>query len=404
MRDEEGAVAITVAVCLLVLMAFTSIALDVSSGYESRRRTVNSADAAALAAAWEDCNPVDSATPDPVGAALEVAALNGYDNAASDVSVSVIEVADGEFEVSISSRVDSAFGAAGGIDGDGAMTVVSRSVAACVVHPFLGGYALFASGPASCTGGVELDLSGASKLINGGLHSNGEIKVTGSDTEINGDVTYVGASNYEPSTQLATEPASPLDIDIGEFAPGGARASAAAALGAYVDATGNTIDNSYLTANGYATGTGGSVTITHSGIYYTDDDISLNNATAAPGVRVTFVAHGQISVQGSGDFTAYEPLTGTGTDPGLLMFSNYLDPASGGPTCTGNAIQWGVSSGTWTGVIYAPNGAARQSSASNSSLNGSIIAYTVDLSGADFSITWLDNPGETPDYEVELLR
>lgn len=404
MRDEEGAVAITVAVCLLVLMAFTSIALDVSSGYESRRRTVNSADAAALAAAWEDCNPVDSATPDPVGAALEVAALNGYDNAAPDVSVAVIEVADGEFEVSIASRVDSAFGAAGGIDGDGAMTVVSRSVAACVVHPFLGGYALFASGPASCTGGVELDLSGASKLINGGLHSNGDIKVTGSDTEINGDVTYVGGSNYEPSAQLATEPPSPLDIDISEFAPGGARAAAAAALGAYVDATGNTIDNSYLTANGYATGTGGSVTITHSGIYYTDDDISLTNATAAPGVQVTFVAHGQISVQGSGDFTAFEPLTGTGTDPGLLMFSNYLDPAAGGPTCTGNAIQWSVSSGTWTGVIYAPNGAARQSSASNSSLNGSIIAYTVDLSGADFSITWLDNPGETPDYEVELLR
>lgn len=404
MKDEEGAVAITVAVCLLVLMAFTSIALDVSSGYESRRRTVNSADAAALAAAWEACNPVVSGAPDPAGAALEVAALNGYDNAAPDVSISVVEVADGEFEVTIASRVGSAFGAAGGIDGDGAMTVVSRSVAACVAHPFLGGYALFASGPGSCTGGVELDLSGSSKLINGGLHSNGEIKVTGSETEINGDVTHVGGSNYEPSTQLADEPPNPIDIEIGEFAPGGARASSAADIGAYVDATGSTIDNSYLTGNGYGSGTGGSITIMHSGIYYTDGDISLNGATTAPGVQVTFVADGQISVQGSGDFTAYEPLTGTGTDPGLLMFSNHLTPSSGGPTCSGNAVQWSVSNGTWTGVIYAPNGAARQSSASNSSLNGSIIAYTVGLSGADFSITWLDNPGETPDYEVELLR
>ena len=404
MREEQGAVAITVAVCLLVLMAFTSIALDVSSGYESRRRTVNSTDAAALAAAWEDCNPVVSGAPDPVGAALDMAALNGYDTTAPDVSVAVTELTDGEFEVTIATRVDSAFGAAAGIDGDGAMTVVSRSVAACLAHPFLGGYAVFASGPTACTGGVELDLSGASKLINGGLHSNGEIKVTGSDTEINGIVTYVGGSNFEPSTQLATEPPIPLDIDIDEFAPGSSRASAAAGLGAYVDATGNDIDNGYLTANGYATGTGGSVTITHSGIYYTDGDITLNNATSAPGVRLTFVAHGQISVRGSGNFTAFEPLTGTGTDPGLLMFSNFLDPASGGPTCTGNAIQWSVSSGNWTGVIFAPYGAARQSSASNASLNGSIIAYTVDLSGADFSISWVDNPDETPDYEVELLR
>jgi hypothetical protein len=65
-----------------------------------------------------------------------------------------------------------------------------------------------------------------------------------------------------------------------------------------------------MTSNGYATGTGGNITITKSGIYYTDGDISLNNASVAAGVKVTFVANGQISVNGSGNFTAYENITG----------------------------------------------------------------------------------------------
>ena len=403
MKREEGAVAITVAVALLVLMAFTSMALDLSAGYESRRQTINAADSAALAAAWEDCNPKVAGNSDPTAAALEIAALNGFDDADADVVVVVDEPVDGEFRVTISTVVNASFGAAAGIDGDGELDVLSRATATCVAHPFLGGYALLAFGPHSCGGGVELDLSGASKIINGGIHSNGDIKITGATTEINGDVTYIGDSNYSPSIQLADEPANPMSVEIEEFEPGGARAQAAAGQGEYINAIGNNITNNYLTANGYATGSGGNVVITKSGIYYTDGDISLNNATTAPGVKVTFVTPEQISVSGSGNFTAYESIAGTENDPGILMFSTYLEPAAGGPTCTGNAIQWSVSSGTWTGVIYAPYGQARQSSASGASVNGSIFAYTIDLSGSEFDISWQDNPDAVPTYEVQLV-
>ena len=401
MKREEGAVAITVAVALLVLMAFASIALDLSAGYESRRQTTNAADAAALAAAWEDCNPKVASNADPTAAALEIAALNGFDDAAPSVSVVVDEPVSGEFRVTISTNVDAAFGAASGIDGE--FNVVSQATAACVAHPFLGGYALLAFGPDTCGGGVELDLSGSSKIINGGIHSNGDIKITGASTEINGAVTYIGDSDYTPSTKLDTEPPNPMSVEIEEFEPGGDRAQAAADQGEYINATGNDITNSYLTANGFGTGSSGSVEITQSGIYYTDGDISLNNATTAAGVKVTFVTHGQISVSGSGNFTAYESIAGTANDPGILMYSTYLEPAEGGPTCTGNAIQWSVSSGTWTGVIYAPYGQARQSAASSASVNGSIFAYTVDLSGSEFDISWQDNPDAIPTYTVELV-
>lgn len=401
-QREEGAVAITVAISLLVLMGFASIALDLGAGYESRRQTLNAADAAALAAAWEDCNPKVGGASDPTAAALEIAALNGFDDSDPEVSVLVDEPVGGEFRVTIATKVTAAFGAAAGISGDGQFDVVSQATAACLAHPFLGGYALLAFGPDGCTGGVELDLSGSSQIINGGLHSNGDIKITGASTTINGDVTYIGESNHTPSTHLEVEPPDPMDVEMSEFEPGGARADAAAALGNYINGTGNDIDNGYLTANGYGTGTGGSVTITKSGIYFTDQNISLANVTTSPGVTATFVAHGQISVTGSGDLTAYEKIE-VATDPGILMFSTYLHPDDGGPTCTGNAIQWSVSSGTWTGVIYAPYGQAKQSSASTATLNGSIFAYTVDLSGADFSISWQDNPDAVPNYEVELV-
>jgi uncharacterized membrane protein len=86
---EQGAVAITVAVSLLVLMAFASIALDLSVGYESRRQTLNAADSAALAAAWEACNPKIANSSDPTAAALEMAALNGFDAADPDVAVTL---------------------------------------------------------------------------------------------------------------------------------------------------------------------------------------------------------------------------------------------------------------------------------------------------------------------------
>ena len=36
-------------------------------------------------------------------------------------------------------------------------------------------------------------------------------------------------------------------------------------------------------------------------------------------------------------------------------------------------------------------------------VNGSIIAYTVDISGSNFVINWIDNPSATPRFTVELL-
>lgn len=397
---ERGAAAITVAISLLVLMAFAALAMDGGLGFDDRRGTQNAADNAALAAAWEACNPSGS-TPEDAG--LAVAAENGYDNTSPDTSVQVNALPDNEYEVIIQTSNDATFARAG--VGADSVSVTSRAVADCEVIPFLGGYALFAGAPSVCSGGVELDLTGASKIITGGVHSNGALKIQGAATDIDGPITYVGSiqpSDFPESEQLPDPLAYPIDLDISEFAPGGSRANNAASSGHYHPSIGVKITNTWMTSNGHASGSPGSITITRPGIYYTDREIDLNNATVAAGVRVTFVSkNNQIKVVGSGNFDAYEPVSGGPNDPGVLMFSTYDEP-SAGPTCSGNAIQWSVSSGVWTGVIYAPNGQARQSSASSATLNGSIFAYTINLSGSSFQIDWLDNPDAVPDFKVEL--
>jgi hypothetical protein len=119
--------------------------------------------------------------------------------------------------------------------------------------------------------------------------------------------------------------------------------------------------------------------------------------STAPGVTVTFVSEGQIEVIGEADLTGYAPVSSGGYSP-LLFLSNAGSP----PACNVNAIQFSGSDISWTGLMYAPNGEIQMSSSSNVSLFGSIIAYTVDVSGSNFSISWQDDTSGAPRFTVEL--
>ena len=139
--------------------------------------------------------------------------------------------------------------------------------------------------------------------------------------------------------------------------------------------------------------------------HFTEGDIDISGLVAGTDpitgqpVRATFVANGQIHLTGNSDLTAYDPLVGGPNDPGVVIFSNYLEPPAG-PTCTGNAVQFSVSAADWTGIIFAPHGQAKLSFSSSSTLNGGIFAYTVDVSGSSFELSWQNNPTATPDFEA----
>ena len=112
--------------------------------------------------------------------------------------------------------------------------MVSQGVATCEQEPFLGGYAIFAGAEACATGGaVELDLSGSTKTVNGGIFSNGDLKITGSDAAVTGSIEYRGNLNTNEADVAANaekyfgSPKDyPLDLDIAEFRPGGPRQAA----------------------------------------------------------------------------------------------------------------------------------------------------------------------------------
>jgi hypothetical protein len=184
---------------LTLLLGFASLAVDSGFGLNERRETQNAADIAALAV-WEDCNPQTSGTPNATQAARNAALENGYSHALADVEVAMSDVSSSptadlrRWEVEITATNDTFFGEAGST-GAGEMTVVSRAVAECERIPLLGGYAIFAGADPTCGGGVELDLSGAGKIANGSVHSEGDFKVTGANTTITGVDTYRGNAN-----------------------------------------------------------------------------------------------------------------------------------------------------------------------------------------------------------------
>ena len=403
-RDERGAAAFMVAISLLVLVGFAALAIDGGLGFDQRRGTQNAADNAALAAAWEACNPRDAGAPDPVGSALAVAAQNGYDDNDPEVVVTVNTLGTAEYEVIIQQVNDTTFAAPG--VGAETLTVVSQGVATCEQEPFLGGYAIFA-GAETCTSGgaIELDLTGSTKTINGGIFSNGDLKINGPNTTVNGSIEYRGSFQSNAGVfadqYFGSPKAYPLELDIAEFRPGGARQTADPSH-YYNSAPSTAIDNGWMTSTGHATGNNSNIEIIHSGIYYSPktggDAINLKGVTTAPGVTVTFVSEGQMHIIGNADLTGYAPVSQGAYSP-LLMMSNAGSP----PACNVNAIQFSGSNMTWTGLIFAPNGEVQMSASStNANINGSIIAYSVSISGSDFSINWVDDTSGAPRFKVEL--
>jgi len=405
-RDERGAAAFLVAVSLLLLVGFAALAIDGGLGFDQRRGTQNASDNAALAAAWEACNPSGGTTP--TAAALAVAAQNGYDDNEPDVVVTVNALGATEYEVVIQQVNDTTF-AGPGVAAD-TLTVVSQAVATCEQEPFLGGYAIFAGADSCASGGsIELDLTGSTKTITGGIFSNGDLKINGPNTTIIGNIEYRGDFDTNvvglTSEKVFGSPKTyPLTLDIAEFRPGGPREIADP--GNYFDSPpGTTIDNDWMVSRGYATGNNANIVITQPGIYYSpktgNDAINLKGVTTAPGVKVTFVSEGEMHVIGDADITGFAPVNEGAPSPysPLVLFSNAQPPGS----CSTNAIQFSGSNMTWTGLIYAPNGEVQMSASStDATVNGSIIGHSVNISGSNFQINWQDDDTGAPRFRVEL--
>jgi hypothetical protein len=376
-RGERGAAALTVAIMMLLLMGVAALAIDGGRGMNERREAQNATDHAALIAAWTACQDLG----DPIAAGLGSADENGFDNDGVTNTVTVAyeddpataEVEPYRYRATVQSILDGTFSAFVGADD---FDVNTEAVAICSEIEVPGDYAIFAA--AETCGPNELNLTGSSQTIIGGVHSNGFLQINGNAADpsnIHGPVSYVegiginGVNIWEdlpPGTiegfpfRLDPQPA-PVTFDVADYQPGGARAIAAGVD--YHAYPGNEMWNG-LNLPG--------------GLYFVDGRLSMNDVT---GEGVTIVATGTIDLTGTNEINRTDPPW----DPdGLGLFSNRNAPTG---ACNPWVIRWSGSDHRWGGIQYAPYGLIQMSGASNSSFQGSIVAYRVDLSGANISIT-----------------
>ena len=402
-RSEEGATLVIIAISIFVLVAVAALAIDVGVAYLDVRGSTNAADDAAMAAALQECNP-DNSGLTPTAKALAIAAQNGY---ASGVTVTGD---DGVWTVNIDTESGGVFGPATDIAPD-VINVSATSSASCVGSQFLDGYAIF--GQTSSCGGFDVDVSGSTSLINGGVHSNDDIKITGSFMEVNGPITWFDGENLDSVSgdntqiQLTGSPLGyppPLDELSFSMFNVSTRSNFTDDIttGSWnlVNYGSTDITWSRLVTDGYADDA--TKEITTSAIYVTSGSVDLNPAgnvpiSTASGIGVTFVAGRDIDFK-KADVNAYWG-EDSGFGPGLLAYGG----ATQSPACNRTDIQTAANAFRWNGVIFAPNGEIKVSTASGTTNNGSLIGYKVNLSGSSFTVTYdagADDPGG---YVLNLL-
>jgi Tfp pilus assembly protein PilX len=375
-RASRGQMLVISAVAMVVLTGMLGLALDGGRGFWERRQAQNAADHAALAAAWASCHGQD-----PQVAARTAATDNRFTHNGTTVWVEVTG-SSGTWTVIVRSRLPTTFASVLGFQ---SITAAGRAVARCESTSGQG-FAIFAGGE-NCLypspGKFQIDFSGSTNVITGDVHSNGAIKVSGSDNVFDGAFTHVQYEDHHAST-VFDPPANPNN---------------------YPEPSGRldwpiTFDLAYYHDLAFAGGSnmfyftgpvsGSDIVSRGPGLYYSRDkiDVDLSNQT----MNVTLVSEKTVTVNGSNmNLTPYMP-------DNLLAFSA-LDPAIGQPNelkrCDEPGVKMSGGTNQWRGYIYAPTSQVDLNGSSTSTLRGSIIAWSVKISGSsvDNSANVSTDPG-----------
>ena len=373
-RREGGQMLILFVLALGVLMGMVAMSVDVGFILHERRSLQNAADAAALAGVSELPESPDAA----IAAALEWAENNGYtsENGATVTVNTPYQGNPGAVEVVIERDQPFIFALALGLD---SIDVSARAVASRA--PGFGAAVFAYQSGCSGTGASEIDIAGSNIAINGGVHSNGDLKATSSDIYVDGPITSLCDPHISGSgevtatggvTQINGERDWPVYYEYSDFGPCTFSSSGDLKITRFTD--------EYWLNDDFATG------ILKPGVFCAEEDISINQSASG---NVTFVSHRQISFSGgSFDLKAYQN--------DVVAFSAW-DPD--GPSK--NVIHFGTSSLEWEGLLFAPNGRVQISGSTAISGAGAVIAGTVKISSSQINITGLEFEGNGAPKLVE---
>lgn len=218
------------------------------------------------------------------------------------------------------------------------------------------GVALWAN---SRTVGTSLDWTSGSVVVEGRTHSNGDLRIRGSDKYFTGSTTYSGqldakSASFDPAP-VQVEPSDyPIRFELADHRPGGRAAVEAGS--AYHDQT------AACAAGGGTWHVVG--TELPSGVHYAPCDVKLNGQPV--GGTITLAAEGTIDVSGNG--VTFDPYL-----DGLLFLSG---------ASTDRAVKLASSDSTYFGYVFAETGEVELSGSGNDFFCG-ILADRLDFSGQD---------------------
>jgi hypothetical protein len=371
--------------------------------YNDRRHAQNASDHASLAAAWKWCQTNNETQA--LSAGEGVAADNGFNNDGTSNTVWIFRNGN-DFTTTIQVSSDAAFGS---MIGANTLEVSARAVAACEEVLGLGGFAIFAQ--ADSCGPRELRLIGSNQEVVGDIHSNGELVLSGNTANpgnvwgqvtARGRIQVTGVDLWDDPYPTKATAGAPQEFiggppwpypgggfDIADYQPDKFWATVAANRGEYFD---------YYTDQSWT----GAPPNGEPALYYVDGDVTLHSMNMS---GVTIVATGKIQLVGddqvlTAPYNYGQPFPSQVQDRALSLFSN-TDPLASNK-CNVDAITWSGSNHTWSGVQFAPNGAIDMQTASNVSVNGSIIGFNIKLAGSETSLLYQEEYEGEPEYLIEL--
>jgi len=351
-RDESGQSLIMFALGLAVLLGMAAMTIDVGLAYVARRDMQNAADAAALAGA--DVLLEGQSSVLAANEARDIALLNGYANAADDVTVTINipptsgpHSGDGDFvEVIIAHPVDFVLARALPTDKT-SFDVSARAVAGIDRTPKP--YSIITLSEAACqsmqfNGQVKLTVTDAGTLTNSectvnAFSTDGTVNVATSANHVVGGWTLTGKSGYvSPSPSRAGHFADPL---IGVPVPtptsepvqtcptyGGSPGTITLEPGVYdctIDPPGQWglqfEAGDYYITGGIVINGGGDVTFGQ-GLYFLQGQgliITGNGVVTGDGVTF-YIDEGQVTLTGTSDTELTAPTSGP--YEGIVIFQN----------------------------------------------------------------------------------
>jgi hypothetical protein len=412
-RDEAGAVAIVMALCLMLFVGMLAITTDLGLLRDEKAHAQASADNAVLAAAYASC-VLKQDTTTSRAAGVDVAKRNGYEHGIDGVAVQVTQDStspnrwtavigtgiDGVFSPAATGQTELPTGATARAECEPANTIVTpgNQLPAIYAHGACADpwKALTHSGNFSViTGDLQSDQdflwNGNDSTVDGRVHAQRNLQVPGSRNAVTKAVTFgntynvTGTANTWPSISQLTQP--PMDWPktwaLVDFQPGGAAALAAGTK--YVEMGSNPL-TSYWNP---------STKVIPSGLYYsTADKVEIpDGAVSAPG-GVTIVSTNQFVVKKDANLQPFYQ---------DLLFAAY--GTAGTTNCDYKGVDVGGDNNKLRGIIYAPFSQLSYQGNNNESV-GSWIARAFYISGTGNKVTALPAPPTTTttDPTVKLLK